>query len=51
MKKIEVSIKEDGVTVTRETEEHLSAEQKFTLWMVLLTGGGFLGFFGLLVTH
>lgn len=51
MKKIEVSIKEDGVTVTRSTEEHLSAEQKFSLLMALLAAAAVLGFFWMMTGH
>lgn len=36
MKKFEVSIKEDGVRVTRETEENLTRNQKYTLLLTLI---------------
>lgn len=51
MKRIEVSIKEDEVTVIRETEEHLTRDQKYTLLLVLAGTAGLLLFFWMMTGH
>lgn len=44
MKLFEVTIKEDGITIRREMEEHLKADQKFTILLSLIGVAGVLGF-------
>jgi len=48
MKLFEMTIREDGFTIRRETEERLTGEQKFYLCMALIVAAAFLGFLGLL---
>ncbi|WP_161846028.1 hypothetical protein [Pseudoflavonifractor sp. 524-17] len=49
MKLFEMTIREDGITIRRETEERLTGEQKFYLRMALIGVTAFLGFFGMII--
>lgn len=51
MKSIEVTVREDGLTIKRTTEEPLSAEQKYTLLLALLIAVSALGFFWMMTGH
>lgn len=51
MKVFEVTISETGITIRREAEERLTADQKYNLLLAVLGVAGFLGFFWIMVTH
>lgn len=51
MKLFEVTITDEKITIRRESEEHLKAEQKYYLLMALLGVAVVLGFFWMMTGH
>lgn len=51
MKLFEVTITDEKITIRREAEERLKAEQKYNLLLALLITAGTLGFFWMLTGH
>ncbi|WP_161844387.1 hypothetical protein [Pseudoflavonifractor sp. 524-17] len=50
MKRFEMTIREDGITIRREAEERLTGTQKFQLLAGLIGTAAILGFFWILTS-